>query len=238
MIGTTMSLATLLRPGLRRALFAAAALVTTQASLAGQLQVTVLDSDGKPAADVAVMAKPTGIWASQPLPEPVSIVQQGSRFQPYVTVVPVGATVRFINRDRYDHHVRSQSGGPLGSIEPAQKFEFRLAALRGGKEAAQDLKAETPGVITLGCHIHGAMRGHLVISASPWAAVTDERGRATLPNLPDGPVQISLWHPDQLLDQAAQRVQASASTQAELTLNFAPRPRRVTAPPRDYNTTY
>ncbi|MEK8049130.1 plastocyanin [Ideonella sp. DXS22W] len=216
-----------------------AALFTGAPAHAGQLQVTVLDADGKPAPDVAVMVQPTGIWPSQPLPEPVPIVQQGSKFLPYVTVVPVGATVRFINRDRYDHHVRSQPGGPLGSIAPAQQFEFRLAALRGGKEAAQDLKAENPGVVTLGCHIHGSMRGHLVISASPWTGVSDERGRVTLANLPDGPVQLRLWHPDQLVEQPVQRVQASGNASVDATLNFAPKPRRAPpAPPRDYNTTY
>lgn len=218
----------------------ACALLGATTAHAGQLQLTVLDSDGKPAPDVAVMVQPTGIWPSQALPEPVAIVQQGSRFIPYVTVVPVGATVRFVNRDRYDHHVRSQPGGPLGSIAPAQQFEFRLAALRpGGKEATQELKAENAGVVTLGCHIHGAMRGHLVISRSPWTAVTDERGRATLAGVPEGPVQLRLWHPDQLIEQPVQRLQVDASSQAEATLNFAPRPRRAPpAPPRDYLTTY
>ncbi|MDT7836804.1 cupredoxin domain-containing protein [Aquabacterium sp. OR-4] len=206
---------------------------------AGQLQVSVLDADGKPAPDVVVSAQPTGIWPSQPLPEPALIVQQGSKFLPYVTAVPVGATVRFVNRDRYDHHVRSQPGGPLGSIAPAQQFEFRLGALRGGKEATQDLKAETAGVVTLGCHLHGAMRGHLVISSTPWVAVSNERGEVTLPNLPDGPVQLRVWHPDQLVEQPVMRVQAAGQASAEARLNFAPKPRRSPpTPPRDYNTTY
>jgi len=31
------------------------------------------------------------------------------RFVPYVSVVPVGASVRFVNKDGFDHHVRSQA---------------------------------------------------------------------------------------------------------------------------------
>lgn len=211
------------------------------AARAGQLQVSVLDTDGKPVPDVAVSVQPTGIWPSQPLPEPVTIVQQASRFVPYVTVVPVGTVVRFVNRDRYDHHVRSQPGGPLGNIAPAQQFEFRLAALRGGREAREDLKTEVPGTVALGCHIHGSMRGHLVISTTPWVGVSDERGQVTLANVPDGPVQLRLWHPDQLLEQPAQRLQAAGTASVEARLNFSPKPRRVpAAPARDYNslTTY
>lgn len=206
---------------------------------AGQLQVSVLDADGKPVPDVAVSVQPTGIWPSQPLPEAVTIVQQASKFVPYVTVVPVGTVVRFVNRDRYDHHVRSQPGGPLGNIAPAQQFEFRLAAVRGTREAHEDLKTEVPGLVALGCHIHGSMRGHLVISTTPWVGVSDERGHVTLANLPDGPVQLRLWHPDQLVEQPVQRLQAAGTATVEARLNFAPKPRRAPpAPPRDYNATY
>lgn len=207
---------------------------------AGSLQVTVLGSDGKPAADVAVQLLPAAPWSVLPPAEPVRIVQRNLRFVPFVSVVPAGGTVRFVNRDRYDHHVRSQAGGPLGNIAPAQQFEFRMAAFKGEKESTADLKLDTPGVIALGCHLHGSMRGHLLVTSTPWVAVTDEQGRATLPQLPDGQAELKLWHPEQLADQAPLRLQLAGDQSAEARVNFAPRrrPPPTTAPPRSGDYTF
>lgn len=207
---------------------------------AANLQVTVLGSDGKPAADVAVQLLPAAPWSVLPPAEPVRIVQRNLRFVPFVSVVPAGGTVRFVNRDRYDHHVRSQAGGPLGNIAPAQQFEFRMAAFKGEKESTADLKLDTPGVIALGCHLHGSMRGHILVTSTPWVAVTDEQGRATLPQLPDGQAELKLWHPEQLADQAPLRLQLAGDQSAEARVNFAPRrrPPPTTAPPRSGDYTF
>ncbi|NRF70834.1 plastocyanin [Aquincola sp. S2] len=193
---------------------------------AGQVQVSVTAPDGQPVADVAVMVHPTAAWAAQPLPEPVLIAQRNIRFAPFVTVVPVGATVRFVNQDRFDHHVRSQPGGPLGNVPPAKQFEFRMAGAAGGKDGtAADLKMDVPGIVALGCHLHGSMRGHVVVSTTPWYAVTDDKGVATIANVPDGQVEVKLWHPEQLTEQAATRVQVAGNANADTKLNFAPRRR-------------
>lgn len=205
----------------------------TALAQAGQLQVTVLGSDGRPATDVVVQATPSAAWPPQPLPEPVLIAQQNLRFVPFVSVVPVGATLRFVNRDRFDHHVRSQAGGPLGNVAPAQQFEFRMAASRAfGKDATADLKLETPGVIALGCHLHGSMRGHVLVSNTPWAGVTDEQGRVMLAQVPDGALELRVWHPEQLSDQPTARLQLAGSQAAQATLNFTPKRRSAVASPR------
>lgn len=224
-----------MKPALCSLALTALAALTTLAQ-AGSLQVTVLGSDGKPAADVAVQAIPAAAWTPQPPGEPVRIVQRNIRFVPFVSVVPVGGTVRFVNRDRYDHHVRSQPGGPLGNVAPAQQFEFRMAAFKGDKEATADLKMDTPGVIALGCHIHGSMRGHVLVTTTPFVAVTDEQGRATLAGVPDGQLELRLWHPEQLADQAPLRLQLAGDQAAEAKINFAPRrrPPPSAAPRGDY----
>ena len=177
--------------------FAATLLITMLAAslpaTAAQLKLTVLNADGKPAQDVAVQVSPTAAWASQPLPPPVVILQQNIRFVPFVTVVPVGATVRFINKDKFDHHVRSQPGGPLGNVAPAKQFEFRMAAAKDGLDsAAADLKLDTAGIVALGCHLHGSMRGHLYISPTPWFAVTDDQGRVRIEGVPDGQAEVRI----------------------------------------------
>ena len=110
---------TLLHRRLASALFTACALAAAAAH-AGPVQVTVTSADGKPVADTVVLVQPAAPWQPQPLPAPVVIAQKDIRFVSYVSVVPVGGTVRFVNKDGFDHHVRSLPGGPLGTVAPAK----------------------------------------------------------------------------------------------------------------------
>jgi plastocyanin len=198
---------------------------------AADLQVNVVTAAGRPAADVVLLLTHANAGPVQALRETVPIVQKDLRFEPYVTVVPVGSTVRFTNRDSYDHHVRSLPAGPLGSVAPAKQFEFRLPASKRGAESTADIALDVAGGIVLGCHIHNSMRGHLVVTAAPWSAVTDEFGRATLKGVPDGAAELRLWHPDQISDQPAQALQVSATVTVAGQLNFNPR-RRPPPPPK------
>ena len=207
------------------------------AARAGELQIYVTTPDGKPTPDVAVSLLPQGAAGGTPFTppaEPAVIAQKDIRFQPYVTAVPLGATVRFINRDRFDHHVRSVPGGPLGSIAPAKAFEFRLSAARGGREPSADLVMDAPGATGIGCHLHGSMRGHIYVSPTPWVAVTSAAGRAVLAGVPEGAADVRLWHPDQLVAQANVRTSITGTTTAEAKLNFAPRPRPAPRPKGEY----
>ena len=87
------------------------------------------------------------------------------------------------------------------------------------------------GDITLGCHIHGSMRGHVYVSPTPWVGVSDSRGLVRLEGVPEGTVELKAWHPDQLSDQPTQRLSLGAAQAQELKLNFSPRRRRT--PPID-----
>jgi plastocyanin len=200
------------------------------AAAAGTLKVSVTGADGKPAADVVVLVQAPGAPAPTPPAEQVVIAQRDIRFVPYDTVVPVGTTVRFTNRDAFDHHVRSQPGGPLGSIPPAKQFEYRLAKARVGQETSAELTMDVPGAIVLGCHLHASMRGHVLVTTSPWFGVTDDAGKLSI-NVPDGAVELHVWHPDQLTDQPPQKLAVGGATAADAKLNFTPRKR---PPPRTF----
>jgi len=212
-----------------RLLAAAAALCWAAAAPAATLQVTVLNSDGRPATDTVVQVLPTSTWSAQPLPRTAVVEQKDLRFVPYVTAVPVGGSVRFVNLDNFDHHVRSQPGGPLGSVAPAKQFEFRLSAAKRGNDTSPELKLDLPGAIVVGCHLHNSMRGHVLVVGTPWYAVTDDKGRVRIEGVPAGQAELRLWHPDQLTEQPLQRVQlvggASGNMAVESKLNFSPRRR-------------
>lgn len=213
---------------------------------AGTVQVSVTDRDGKPAPDVVVLLETAARPRPAPAAQPVVVSQEGLRFVPFLTVLPAGSTLRFVNRDAYDHHVRSMPSGPLGSTPPASSFELRLDAAadaapgpadeyssrtapkrKANPVTQQDVTLPQPGPIALGCHIHGSMRGQVYVSPTPYFAKTDANGQAQIEQVPDGAAELTLWHADQLQDQAVQRLQVGAAPlAASAQLNFVPRPRR------------
>src|SRR5205814_2994184 len=141
---------------------------------AGTLQVSVTDKDGAPVPDVVVLVEPQATVAPKPAAAPVVITQRDLRFAPFLTIVPMGSTVRFVNRDGYDHHVRSTPSGPLGSMPSVKNFEYRLDAAISAAPAVYDeykpapvarkkagttwaeAKLDQAGPIGLGCHLHSS----------------------------------------------------------------------------------
>ncbi len=228
-------------------LFAATALaVFSLAAHAASVQIVVTDKDGRPAPDVVVLVDAANKVAASAAPAPVVITQEGLRFVPFLTVLPAGSTLRFVNKDSYDHHVRSTPSGPLGNTPPAKSFELRLDAAaeaaaapadeyaatarprkRSGGNTTAEVKVEQAGPIGLGCHLHASMRGQVYVSPTPWFAKTDADGKARIDGLPDGAIELSLWHADQLIEQPVQKLQAGATPLvANAQLNFVPRRRR------------
>jgi plastocyanin len=195
---------------------------------AATLSFQVLDPDGQPAANAVVEV--LAPQATRPAMQPVAVISQRDlRFVPLVTAVPAGATVRFLNQDGFDHHLRSLPAGPLGTVAPARSFELRLPGGSTDRPSAAEIGFDQPGLVVLGCHLHSSMRGHLYIGQSPLLAVTDANGQARVAGVPDGRVEVRLWHPEQLLDQAPLQWPVTGDAQHSLRLNFKPpkaRPRR------------
>lgn len=199
--------------------------VASPSALAATLTVHVVTPDGHPAPGVVVEVVMPAAAARMPT-EPVVIAQLGLRFVPPVTAVPVGTTVRFTNQDGFDHHLRSQPAGPLGSIAPAKDFEFRMPGARPDAPVFTDVRFDRAGLVVLGCHLHSAMRGYLYIAESPLLGVTDAAGKAVIPSLPEGRAEVRTWHPQQLSEQVPSTIQVLGDSRWTATLNFRPAPAR------------
>lgn len=199
-------------------------LAASTAASAGSLVVTVLDKDGEPAPDTAVTLRYALQPASKPVSPPVVVVdQQNLRFLPYLSIVTPGTTVLFTNRDAFDHHVVATAPG-LPGAEP-KVFQTRLPP---DPTKPFGVTVTDPGRYALSCHLHSRMRGYIYVADTPWFGKTDAQGKLRLDGLPDGPVQVQAWHPEQFTDQASQGpTLGSAPTELQLTLNFKPRARRV-----------
>ena len=81
-------------------IFAAIAGSCTLAS-AGTLSVSVIDKEGKPVQDAVVVVLPANkaVLPKITMPAQATVIQEKMQFIPSVTLVPVGAKVRFINND-------------------------------------------------------------------------------------------------------------------------------------------
>lgn len=151
-------------------------------AVAGPVTVQVIGSDGRPLVGAVVSVEVPGAPAAVARGSYV-MGQRNIRFDPHVLVVPVGATVSFPNFDRVRHHVYSFSA--------AKRFDLRL----DGRDDSRSVVFDRAGVVAVGCNIHDSMSGFVYVTATPFAAVTDTAGRATIANVPAGNATLRLWHP-------------------------------------------
>ncbi len=208
-----------------------ALLVLTPLVLAGNLQVSVSDKEGKPVQDAVVVLLPSAAGVPKvALPLQLVINQEKMRFVPALALVGVGAKAHFVNNDPWEHHVRASAAGVL-QFDSASSggFELRVEGKAEGKPAkTADASFDRAGAVLLGCHLHASMRGHVYVSDSPWAAITNADGVASFEGLPDGATRIKVWHPEQLIDIPVQQVSLSAAgAKAAAQLSVVPRRRRI-----------
>ncbi|MEM9602836.1 MAG: hypothetical protein AAGA11_08235 [Pseudomonadota bacterium] len=177
---------------------------------AATIDVVVHDRKGNPVPDVVVLAESS---TGEPLPfgpgaqTVFEIDQHHMMFDPYISVVPVGASVNFFNSDPTAHHVYSFS----------KTKRFTLPLYKG--KAPDPVVFDKTGLVTLGCNIHDHMVGYVVVAESHVHARTDAAGKATLTF--DGDVeelQVRIWSPRirDRQNRLAQRARAGATVQFDL----------------------
>ena len=147
---------------------------------AADLTVSVTDSAGTPLPDAVVWAEST---SKMPLPPPntAAIEQKNRQFLPLVSVVQTGASVSFPNRDKVKHHVYSFS--------PAKTFELKLYS----GVPSTPVVFDKAGTVVLGCNIHDQMLAFIRVVDTPYFALSDSSGKATI-NVPNGAYTLYVWH--------------------------------------------
>jgi plastocyanin len=212
------------------------AIITTATAIfshAASLSVNVVDKDGKPTADAVVMVVTSGVSSPKtPLPLAATISQASMQFIPAVTIVRPGAKVTFVNNDAWDHHVRgSAAGAAQFSGNDENGFVLRLAGKTAGAAGKSSVVSlDNAGVVLLGCHLHGSMVGHVVVSDTPWAAKTDANGVAIFADLPDGAATVKVWHAAQFVDlKPVQTTLSAAPSSVKMQLSVTPRRRAAPA---------
>lgn len=116
-------------------------------------------------------------------PLTAEIDQKDLRFVPRVVAVTPGSKVVFSNDDRVMHNVfhpwQRGIGFDLGTFPPGERRSFTF-----GRE----------GAYLILCHVHPEMIGYVVVVASPYRAVSDDRGQFRLNGVPPGVYLLRTWH--------------------------------------------
>jgi plastocyanin len=120
-----------------------------------------------------------------PTAKPV-IDQKGLMFQPHIVVVEQGTTVEFLNSDKVAHNVFWPSVG--GN----KKLTHNLGTWPQGEK--RPFKFDNAGAVPLLCNVHPEMAGYIVVSPTPYFALTDKSGEYKIENVPDGSYTVVAWH--------------------------------------------
>ena len=113
-------------------------------------------------------------------PAEVTVDQQGLKFLPHLSVVPLGTRVRFLNSDKEPHNVYSPEGRyNLGVWGPGDAREHTFAQA---------------GAYTQLCNLHPDMLAFVVVVDTPYFAVSDAKGAFVVRGVPPGKYKLAVWH--------------------------------------------
>jgi hypothetical protein len=141
----------------------------------------LVNSDGG-VQNTVIVLQPTD---RQPRVQPASIVldNRNCAFTPHIQVAPLASELRLKNSDPILHTVHARLGNET-------LFNVGLPRWR------QVTKSLTrSGVIRINCDVlHTWMSAAIVVTRSPYYAVTDRHGRFVIEQLPAGEYEMETWH--------------------------------------------
>jgi plastocyanin len=143
-----------------------------------------------------------------PTQQPV-MDQKGLMFQPHILAVQQGTTVEFLNSDSVAHNVF------WISIGGNKKLGHNLGTWPKGEK--RPFKFDNPGAVPLLCNVHPEMSGYVVVSPTPYYAVSNKSGDYKVESVPDGSYTVTAWHEG--AKSQSKPVTVSGDTKADFTLS-------------------
>ena len=117
-----------------------------------------------------------------PPPAPVLLDQVNLTFVPHILPVLAGTKVAFPNSDDIRHNVFS----------PTPTSRFNLGTYP--KSTTKYYMFDKPGPVTLLCNVHAEMSAYVLVTETPYFAVSDKAGNFTLKDIPPGKYLLRVWH--------------------------------------------
>ena len=146
-----------------------------------------------------------------PATEVVVLDQHACRYEPKVFGIRVGQPLEIRNGDPTVHTTHALTDRGFNVVTPRQGQRIRKAFSRGQV------------MVEIRCDVHPWMAAYAGVLTHPYYAVTDTKGRFTLPaGLPDGAYTLELWH--EKLGRKRLRVQVVNGTAVAEAVFRAPDP--------------
>jgi plastocyanin len=129
----------------------------------------------------------------------VRLIQKSKQFTPHVLAITQGSTIEFPNQDPFFHDVFSIYHGK----------PFDLGLYEGG--AVRRVVFSRPGISYIFCNIHPEMNAIVVVTRTPYFAVTRPDGSFEIAHVLPGKYKLDLWY-----EFASDAELASLSRQVEV----------------------
>jgi len=101
---------------------------------------------------------------------------------PHVLAMRVGTVVDFPNNDTIFHNVFS--------LSKAKRFDLG----RYAKGQSKSVLFDEPGIVRVFCEIHSHMNAFVLVFAHRFFAVTDDKGRYRIDDVPPGTYTLVAWY--------------------------------------------
>ncbi|HSE58406.1 MAG TPA: hypothetical protein VLA99_06870 [Nitrospiraceae bacterium] len=180
--------------------------------VAPQVRVSALQE----LADVVVLLQEVEQGKPVPKDGPRVTVEQ-CRFGPRVVTGTIGQLLGVSMKDTIVHQIRGWE-----MVGKSRIPSFFSSGLNPGAEQAFPLHIKRSSILQLSCDQHRFMEGWVLITANPYATITNEQGRFELTDIPPGTHTIGAWHP--VLGYQEGTVTLTAGHQTTMTLTLTPPP--------------
>jgi plastocyanin len=111
-----------------------------------------------------------------------TMIQKDKTFSPHVLAITVGTSVAFPNYDPIFHNAFSSYSG--------QVFDVGLYP----PGSSRSVRFMREGLVRVFCNIHSSMSAVIDVLATPYFATTPRDGSFSIPNVPAGDYQLSVFH--------------------------------------------
>lgn len=135
------------------------------------------------------------------------VSQRGASFSPHILPVLVGTTVEWPNFDDIFHNVFSMS--------ESKPFDLDLYK---GNPPEKRVRFDKPGRVDVFCSIHSQMSCVVLVLENPYFALTDAKGRYTIPQVPPGTYKLKAWYERLPAQELEIVVPESGEARADFTL--------------------